>query len=132
MEEPATPPQELALYLPHPESDLARTLIKGSAIVGLDLGDGRTLVHFEGNSLDVAQLVRYRDRAARAADHLLFNYPKGYPTKARRIVDPREVDVIGTFEVSTRQLTLSRGAADLAWWLEESDLIDLGLIAAAR
>ncbi len=132
MDEPAAPPRELGLYLPHPESDLARDLIKGSAIVGVDQSGGRVLVHFEGNSLGAAQLARYRDRAGRAADHLLFNYPSGYPTKAQRIVDPREIERIGALDVATRQLTVFRGADELVWWLDEADLIDLGLIATAR
>lgn len=132
MNEPAMPPEVVNLYLPHPESELARDVIKGSAIVGLVTGDGRIRVHFEGNTLGASQLARYRDRASRAVDRVVFNYPKGYPTKAQRVVDPRELELIGTIDVATRSLTFVRQAADLAWWLEENDLIDLGLIATSR
>ena len=124
------PPDVLTLYSPHPESQLSRTLIRGSAIVGLTQLEGSVRIHFEGNALAADQLRRYRDRVRRAADHLLFNFPAGYPTKARQLVDPREVSEIGILEVKTGEITIGHSASELAWWIDEADLIDLGLIVA--
>ena len=132
MRDPSLAPTELLLYLPHPESELARILIVGSAIVGNPDTDGPIHIYFEGNSIGAPKLAAYRDRVSRAADHLLFNYPVGYPTKAKRLVEPREVEAIGTFDVSSRRIAISRPAAELSWWISASDLVDLGLITPAH
>ncbi len=55
----APTPDSLSIYLPNPESELSRRVIKGSAIVGLAQPDGRILIHYEGNRLSVPEL-RFR------------------------------------------------------------------------
>jgi len=126
-----TPPSSLNIYLPNPESELSRLVIKGSAIVGLVQPDGRILIHYEGNQLGVPELRLFRQQAERAAMRLLFNYPNGYPTRARDVVEQREVELVGTLDVASGQLHFSRPATELTWWIHERDLMDLGLIAPA-
>jgi hypothetical protein len=57
----AQTPDTLSVYLPNPESELSRMVIKGSAIVGLSQPDGKILIYFEGNRLDIAELRLYRN-----------------------------------------------------------------------
>jgi hypothetical protein len=120
----------LCIYLPNPESELSRRLIKGSAIVGLLQPDGKVLIHYEGNRFDLPEFSLYRQRVERAAARLLFNRPHGYPTRAREVVEPRDVDPIGTLEVPSGELEISRPAHELAWWISNADLVDLGLLTA--
>jgi hypothetical protein len=127
----APTPNSLSIYLPNPESELSRVVIKGSAIVGLAQPDGKILIHYEGNRLGVPELFLFRQQAERAAMRLLFNYPNGYPTRARDVVEPRDLELVGTLEVASGQLHFSRPATELTWWIHERDLVDLGLIAPA-
>jgi hypothetical protein len=92
--------------------------------------DGTILIYYEGNSLDIPELGLYRKRAERAAMRLLFNSPHGYPTRARDVVQPREVEPIGALDVSSGRLEISRPALELPWWINEADLRDPGLITA--
>lgn len=124
-------PDTLSVYLPNPESELSRVVIKGSAIVGLSQPNGKIVIYFEGNRLEIAELRLYRQRAERAATRLLFNYPLGYPTRARDVVEARDVEPIGTLDLRSGRLNISRPAVELSWWIDESDLVDLGLIAPA-
>jgi hypothetical protein len=103
-------------------------MIKGSAIVGLPKPDGKILIHYEGNRFDLPELKRYRQRVERAGMRLLFNRPHGYPTRARDVVEPRDVEPIGTLDVPSGQLTISRPAFELVWWISQADLVDLGLL----
>jgi hypothetical protein len=125
------PPNSLDVYLPNPESELSRLVIKGSAIVGLRQSGGRILIHYEGNRFGVPELLLFRQRAERAAMRLLFNYPNGYPTRAQDVVESSEVELVGTFDVASGQVHITRPAAELRWWIQESDLVDLGLITSA-
>src|SRR5260370_12446829 len=100
----APTPDSLSIYLPNPESELSRRVIKGSAIVGLAQPDGRILIHYEGNRLGVPELRLFRQQAERAAMRLLFNYPHGYPTRASDVVEPRDADLILPLALSTRHL----------------------------
>src|SRR5260370_20956136 len=127
----APTPDSLSIYLPNPESELSRRVIKGSAIVGLAQPDGRILIHYEGNRLGVPELRLFRQQAERAATRLLFNYPHGYPTRARDVVEPRNVEPVGTLDVASGRLHFSRPAAELAWGMHERHLVDLRLIAPA-
>lgn len=120
----------LQIYLPNPESELSRRLIAGSAIVGLPQPDGKIVIHFEGNRIDLPELKRYRQRAERAAMRLLHNRPHGYPTRARDVVELRDVEPIGTLDVSSGRIEISRPAFELAWWISETDLVDLGLLTS--
>ena len=131
MDHAAPTPNSLSIYLPNPESELSRVVIKGSAIVGLAQSDGTILIHYEGNQLGVQELRLFRQQAERAAMRLLFNYPHGYPTRARDVVEPRDVELVGTLDVASGQLHFSRPATELTWWIHERDLMDLGLIAPA-
>lgn len=127
MEHKASSPESISIYLPNPESDLSRRLIRGSAIVGLSNADGSVLIFYEGNRFGLPELSSYRQRLERASMRLHFNQPHGYPTRARDVVDPRELEPIGTLDPAG-QPTISRPATELAWWISESDLVDLGLM----
>jgi hypothetical protein len=126
----AVPPR-LTLYLPHPESRLSNELAHGSAIVGLPVITGQIRIYYEGNVIGAENLKRYRDRAAQATGRLLHNYPTGYPTRAREDVDPREVVEIGVIDVETNQIDIAARPADVSWWIDVEDLVDLGLIQKA-
>src|SRR5690349_5487446 len=98
MELPDLAPARLALYLPHPESRLCTDLAHGSAIVWLPLANGRVRIYYEGNVIGAVNLKRFRDRAVQAAGRMLYDYPSGYPTRAREDVDAREVVEIGSID----------------------------------
>ncbi len=121
-------PERLTLYLPYPESRLCTDLARGSAIVGLPLASGHIRIYYEGNVIGAENLKRFRDKAIQAAARLLYHYPDGYPTRARENVDAREVEEIGSIEAGTNRIQIAAGPAELSWWLEPVDLIDLGLI----
>jgi hypothetical protein len=124
---PAAPPSELALYVPHPESRLCRELAKGSAIVGMPIDSGSIRIYYEGNVIGASNLTSYRAKAMQAALRMIHRYPAGYPTRARQDVDPREVIEIGTLEPSTGRLKVTAAAGDVGWWIDPTDLRDLGL-----
>jgi hypothetical protein len=125
---PIATPEHLAIYVPHPESRLCSELAHGSAVVGQASGPGRIRIYYEGNVIGAVNLNRYRERVVQAAARMLHDYPSGYPTRAREDVDEREVVEIGSIETEGYRLHISAGAADLDWWIEPDDLIDLGLI----
>ena len=118
--------------MPHPESDLARELIKGSAIVGLPIPQGAIRIYYEGNVIRAANLQLYRARAAQAASRMLHNYPTGYRTRAREDIDPRELVEVGTIESVTGRLDITAKANELSWWIGSADLADLGFRLEAR
>jgi hypothetical protein len=120
----------LQIYLPNPESELSRRIIKGSGIIGLPQPDGKIHIHYEGNRFDLPEFRLYRQRVKRAAERLLFNRPHGYPTRARDVVELRDVEPIGTLDVASGRLEISRPALELAWWISEADLVDLGLLTS--
>ena len=126
------PPTALGVFLPHPESSLCSQLARGSAIVGLSHGSGTIRIFYEGNLIGAENLVRYRDRAIHAANRLLHNYPTGYPTIAKGDIDPREVIEIGTLHPATGRLEITALAEDLEWWIDSSDLDDLGVNRLSR
>jgi hypothetical protein len=126
---PDIAPERLTLYLPHPESRLCTDLAHGSAIVGLPLASGRVRIYYEGNVIGAENLKRFRDKAIQAATRMLYHYPGGYPTRAREDVDAREVEEIGSIEAGTNRIQIAVRPADMSWWIEPADLIDLGLIA---
>jgi hypothetical protein len=92
---------------------------------------GHIRIYYEGNVIGAENLKRYRDRAAQATGRLLHNYPTGYPTRAREDVDPREVVEIGVIDVETNQIDIAARPADVSWWIDVEDLVDLGLIQKA-
>jgi hypothetical protein len=59
---------------------------------------------------------------------MLHSYPVGYPTRAREDVDPREVVEVGVIDAKTYRIDISARPADLSWWIDSEDLVDLGLI----
>jgi len=128
---PEIAPERLTLYVPHPESRLCADLAHGSALVGLPLASGRVRIYYEGNVIGAENLKRFRDRAVQAADRLLYQYPAGYPTRAREDVDAREVVEIGYIEPRTHEIHIVAASAELTWWIEPADLIELGLIEQA-
>ena len=129
---PNAAPAHLALYVPHPESRLCSELARGSAIVGEPSAPGRIRIYFEGNVVGAVNLNRFRERAVQAAARMLHNYPAGYPTRAREDVDEREVIEVGSIETESYGLHISAGPSELDWWIEQADLIDLGLVNQDR
>jgi hypothetical protein len=125
---PDIAPERLTVYLPHPESRLCTDLAHGSAIVGFPLASGRVRIYYEGNVIGAENLKRFRDRAVQAASRMLYQYPAGYPTRARKDVDPREVVEIGSIEADSNRIQLAADAGEMSWWIAPADLIDLGLI----
>lgn len=125
---PSAAPAHLTLYVPHPESRLCSELARGSAIVGEPSAPGRIRIYFEGNVVGAVNLNRFRERAVQAAARMLHNYPAGYPTRAREDVDEREVIEVGSIETESYGLHISAGPSELDWWIEQADLIDLGLV----
>ena len=124
-------PLQLILYVPHPESRLSSELARGSAIVGLRLATGQIRIYYEGNVIGAQNVKRYREKAVQAAGRMLHRYPAGYPTRARQDVDPREVVEVGVIDAKTNRIEISAGPTDLSWWIDEDDLVDLGLIQKA-
>jgi hypothetical protein len=129
---PNAAPAHLALYVPHPESRLCSELARGSAIVGEPSAPGRIRIYFEGNVVGAVNLNRFRERAVQAAARMLHNYPAGYPTRAREDVDEREVIQVGSIETESYGLHISARPSELDWWIEQADLIDLGLVNQER
>jgi hypothetical protein len=125
---PSAAPAQLTLYVPHPESRLCSELARGSAIVGEPSTPGRIRIYFEGNVVGAVNLNRFRERAVQAAARMLHNYPAGYPTRAREDVDEREVIEVGSIETEGYGLHISADPSELDWWIEQADLIDLGLV----
>ena len=125
---PNSAPDHLTLYVPHPESRLSTELAHGSAIVGQPSAPGRIRIYYEGNVIGAVNLNRFRDRVVQAATRMLHNYPAGYPTRAREDVDEREVIEVGSIETESYGLHISAGPSELDWWIEQADLIDLGLV----
>ena len=121
-------PAHLTLYVPHPESRLCSELARGSAIVGEPGAPGRIRIYFEGNVVGAVNLNRFRERVVQAAARMLHNYPAGYPTRAREDVDEREVIQVGSIETESYGLHISARPSELDWWIEQADLIDLGLV----
>jgi hypothetical protein len=121
-------PDRLTLYVPHPESRLCADLAHGSAIVGLPLPGAHVRIYYEGNVIGAANLARFRDKAAQAADRMLHHYPDGYPTRAREDVDARELVEIGSIEADSHRIRITADQADLNWWIDPADLVDLDLI----
>src|SRR5260370_32400141 len=124
-------PLRLGLYVPHPESALSSKLARGSAIVGLPLATGEITIYYEGNVIGAENLERYRDKAVQAAGRMLYRYPAGYPTRAREVVDSREVVEVGSIDTKTYRIDITAGLSDLSWWIDSGDLVDLGLIQKA-
>jgi hypothetical protein len=107
-------------------------LVHGSAIVGLPLAHGEIRIYFEGNVIGASNLDLYRERAAQAAGRMLHTYPTGYPTRARKDVDPRELVEVGTIESRTGRLEITATVNELSWWIGPADLADLGFRLETR
>jgi hypothetical protein len=124
---PVSVPAYLRLYVPHPESRLCTDLAPGSAIVGLPLADSTVRIYYEGNTIGASNLRRYRERCVQAAGRMLYEYPRGYPTRARADVEALQVVEIGTIESRSGQVQITANSNDLTWWIDPSDLADLVL-----
>jgi hypothetical protein len=96
------------------------------------LRSGGVRIYYEGNVIGAGNLKRYRDKAAQAASRMLHNYPDGYPTRARDVVDRREVVEIGHIEPGVGRIEITARSDDLSSWIDPADLADLGISRQPR
>ena len=47
-------------------------------------------------------------------------------------MDPREVVEIGVIDVETHQIDIAARPADVSWWIDVDDLVDLEVIQKAE
>jgi hypothetical protein len=108
--------REVVVYLPAGDHPATRTIVRGSAIVGLpEPGAEEVSIHFEGALYGQVNMVTLADRAACAHGRLR----EAYPTLARRRVPREALVAVGTFEEAGGRIVLTgdRSAAAVARWL---------------
>ncbi len=69
---------ELMLYVPRPGTWLGKSVIRGSALVGIPREidvPGRVLVYYEGNLYGAENLKRYAERCLHAAERGVLRFP---------------------------------------------------------
>lgn len=106
----------LKILVPRPDSELREKIWTASGIVASEEGDtGRLRLDYEGDR-DI--YPTYADRVRRAADRHQWSHRhrSAYPTTASAYADPDEVLTVGSFDPTSRQLTIT-DAEVLADWL---------------
>ncbi len=128
---PVAVPSQLRLYVPHPESRLCTELAHSSAIVGLPMGSGEVLIHYEGNLRDALDSSRYHKiiREHLDANPVLplqeqIRQPRGQDS---RPTDQDQAAFLPTIEPATGLIEIDAQSGDLRWWIDRADLEDLGL-----
>lgn len=114
----------VAVYVPRPDSTLSVELAEGTGIVGTPLADpAAILIDFEGNLYDAVNIVTFADRVHHAAERHTSNYP----TIARRMALVADLIEVGEFN-GEMVLVYPDRFADLARWLnpggKPTDLFD--------
>ena len=101
----------LIVYVPAHHSVLRRTVLPGSAMVGVDTGAHRSLVDYEGNRYGAENMRLYSERLLHAAGR----HVDQYPTVAR--LWARHIDLIevGSYDYETRALTVTNPTELEAW-----------------
>lgn len=135
---------DIRIYVPRPDTFLATTLRRGSAIVGSPDGDGRIRIDYEGGlygqhgNEDPDQ--RYLSFLGHAADRHFSNYPTiarasadigdvmevGWFNTDHMIVDIEDIDAFNTWveDLGARAEGVSRAGQRVAAAREERNLID--------
>jgi hypothetical protein len=108
------------VFLPRPDTYLAQTVARGSALVGqLDPAAERIQVDYEGGIYGQINLRRFVERVHCAADRQASDYPSG----SRAWVPAADLTAIGSFTADSGQVKLDPAAQSaLASWL---DLVSL-------
>jgi hypothetical protein len=103
----------LTIYVPAPDSTVARVIRPCSAIVGENLGSDQVMCYFEGGlaGLDAC----YASRLKHAAGRLVTQYP----TIARAIFDRRELVEVGTMDGERYTVTEVTDEDRLTAWAQE-------------
>lgn len=101
----------LNVYVMDKSHPVSRLVIPGSAIVGLpfESDPDRTLVYFEGDKF--GRNMDYAEKMIHAVDRMVVRYPTvamgSYPTE--------QLKQIGTYDVSTKTLTIDDADALEEW-----------------
>jgi hypothetical protein len=111
---------ELTLYVPRRRKSFAVMVAPRSAIVGLAMGEDRLLVYLEGW---INGPMQYADRDARGlweagVEHAASRMVCQYPTSSMLSPKADELDTIGTYNPTTRTITVTDEEALNAWLLE--------------
>lgn len=102
----------LRLYVPVPGSQIARSILPGSAIVGREREDG-VLIDYEGNKYGSLNLLTWQERVRSAWGRATA----GDPTTARMFVPRSEVIPVGTCDGATIEVWKQD---EIDTWLDEA------------
>lgn len=107
------------VWVPAPHAAIRAIIKPGSAIVGINTGDGRVMCFYEGNLYGAVNLVEFKDKVACAAGRLKHDYP----TIAKAWVPKDDLVPVGTYSYPTstqpEKLTIWKEmAATLNEWKE--------------
>ncbi|HEY1292858.1 MAG TPA: hypothetical protein VGJ60_07265 [Chloroflexota bacterium] len=116
----------LTIYVPAGEDTLG--IKPGSGIVGsseptsssivqgLAAAMDRVRIDYEGNLHGAVNIVTWEDRVKHAAGRHVWNEGRGYPTVARRWVEPEKLHAVGTYDTDTWSIVEITDLAAVAAW----------------
>lgn len=111
--------ERLAVFVPaSPTGWLARTVARGSAIIGSATSDDWVMVDYEGALYGQSTLRTYADRARRAAERHLAHYP----TIARALVTRSALRQVGWFDPQRGIILFEHERDAVASWLHVQEL----------
>lgn len=117
-----TNPEKFTVFVPTEGSDLRSTVIRGSGMVGSEIGkSGRIRVDFEGNGDVFPTFVARVRRAAERHGWTGSGDQQGYPTRACAYVSPDELIAVGIYDARVRRVTVTRPGV-LRRWLDVESL----------
>lgn len=89
----------------------------GSAIVAgvSQRGQERVIVHYEGNRYGAQNMRRYDERCLHAAGRAATRYP----TVAKSSLPSDQLRVVGTYDLTTRHISVADASALQAWLGQE-------------
>jgi hypothetical protein len=125
------------VYVPKVGTSADKMLLPGSGIVGIEgpsedrrVAEGRVLVYFEGNKFGSSSFRTYADRVFHAADRMLWNNGRGYPTVALAEYDADDLLWVGTFTHPDGRLEIADSEKVAAWlgldWLPDEEVVRSG------
>lgn len=88
----------LPVFVPREDASLQETIEPGSGIVGSRREDGRVRIDYEGNLYGAANITTFADRVYHAASRHTAHEGRGYPTRARQVVERDELVQVGCFD----------------------------------